>query len=300
MNSNELNWQDIRLFLAVAEGGSFSAAARTLKLGQPTLSRRIAELEEQLGQPLFTRLSQGCELTAFGAKLLPAAEQMALWSAEAMMQIQAPNKFEGRVCIAAPPAIAFIFLPPFAAELKQLYPDIQLEVRSDIATLNLARGEADLSLRIAEPEHEDLICLTSYHGNVKAYVSDTLASRLSESEQNSIYGIDWICWPDEYDYLETNQILKREIPNFKPSFTSNDYNVQLAACSAGLGALALPEGVEKVSVIKGLTTLPIDLSKYAEGELHMVVHKRQRHVPRVVKVAELLEAFLAKVWKVKA
>ena len=155
MNSNELNWQDIRLFLAVAEGGSFSSSARELKLGQPTLSRRIAELEEQLGQPLFIRQSQGCELTAFGAKLLPAAEQMALWSTEAMTQMQTPNKYEGRVCIAAPPAIAFIFLPPFAAELKQQFPNIQLEVRSDIATLNLARGEADLSLRIAEPEQED-------------------------------------------------------------------------------------------------------------------------------------------------
>ncbi|MFK8083492.1 MAG: LysR family transcriptional regulator [Granulosicoccus sp.] len=299
MNSNELNWQDIRLFLAVADGGSFSEAARVLKLGQPTLSRRIAELEEQLGQPLFTRLSQGCELTTFGAKLLPAAEQMALWSAEAMMQIQAPDKYEGRVCITAPPAVAFIFLPPFAAELKQRFPDIQLEVRSDIATLNLARGEAHLSLRIAEPENDDLICLASFYGNVKAYVSEALASGLSEQDQRSIHGMDWICWPDDYDYLETNQVLKREIPNFKPSFTSNDYNVQLAACCAGLGALPLPEGVEKVSVLKGLITLPVDLNKYTAGQLHMVVHKRQRHVQRVIKVAELLEDYLASVWKVK-
>ncbi|PWQ95650.1 hypothetical protein [Leucothrix pacifica] len=63
--------------------------------------------------------------------------------------------------------------------------------------------------------------------------------------------------------------------------------------------MALPEGVEKVSVIKGLTTLPLDLNKYAEGELHMVVHKRQRHVARVVKVAELLEEFLANAWNIR-
>ena len=86
MNSNEVNWQDIRLFLAVAEAGSFSAAARNLKLGQPTLSRRIAELEQELGQPLFSRFSQGCQLTALGQKLLPAAKQMAIWMKEGKLR----------------------------------------------------------------------------------------------------------------------------------------------------------------------------------------------------------------------
>lgn len=298
MNGNELNWQDIRLFLAVAEQGSFSAAARTLRLGQPTLSRRIAELEAQLGQPLFNRVSQGCTLTVLGAKLLPSVQQMALWSAETLTQIQSPHKIEGRVCITAPPAVAFAFLPLFAAELKAIFPDIQLEIRSDIGTLNLARGEADLSLRIEAPSQEDLICLASYRGHMRVYVSQELAATLEDPAD--MQAVDWICWPDEYDYLQTNQILKREIPGFKPSFTANDYNVQLAACCAGLGALALPEGVEKVAFIKGLTPLPIDLSEYATGELHMVVHKRQQHIPRVVKVTQMLEAYFTRLWPQKA
>lgn len=289
MNSNELNWQDVRLFLAVAENGSFSAAARELKLGQPTLSRRIAELEAQLGGPLFTRFSHGCEVTALGAKLLPAAQQMAVWSTEALTQIQAPNKVEGRVRITAPPAVAFALLPPAAAELKAEFPDIQLEVLSGIDTLNLARGEADISLRTKKPEDGDLICLASFYGHARVYVSQALAETLGD--EVSIQDLDWICWPDDYDHLPANQLLKREIPNLKPVFTSNDYNVQLAACCSGLGAFALPDGFEKSTFFKGLTPLPIDLSEYTLAELHIVVHKRQRHIHRVVKVAELLEAY---------
>ena len=62
----EPSWDDMRLFLAVAETGSFSAAARRLRLGQPTLSRRMAELESGLGEALFERRAQGCVLTAAG------------------------------------------------------------------------------------------------------------------------------------------------------------------------------------------------------------------------------------------
>lgn len=293
MNSGELNWQDMRLFLAVAEHGSFSGAARELKLGQPTLSRRIAELEEQLGQKLFSRFSQGCELTELGAKLLPAAEQMAVWSTEALTQVQSPNKIEGRVRITAPPGVAFAMLPQVAVELKRDFPDIRLEVLSSIHLLNLARGEAEISLRTQVPEDKDLICLASFYRPLKVFVSPALAKTLSDDV--SIQDLDWICWPDDYDYLQINHFLKRDIPGFKPAFTADDYNVQLAACCAGLGALVLPEGFEKGTSINGLTPLKIDLSQYAPGELHIVVHKRQRYIQRVVKVTELLSAYFQRI-----
>ncbi len=289
MNGNELNWQDIRLFLAVAEHGSFSGAARELKLGQPTLSRRMAELEEQLGQKLFSRVSQGCELTELGAKLLPAAEQMAVWSTEALTQAQSPDRIEGRVRVTAPPGVAFAMLPQAAVDLKKEYPDIRLEVLSGIGTMNLARGEADVSLRTQVPEDKDLICLASFFRPLKVFVSPTLAASLDDTV--SLQDLDWICWPDNYDYLQGNYFLKRDIPNFKPAFTTDDYNVQLAACCAGLGALVLPEGFEKSTSVTGLVPLQIDMSQYAPAELHIVVHKRQRYIQRVMKVTDALKAY---------
>ncbi|MDH4216564.1 MAG: LysR family transcriptional regulator, partial [Gallionella sp.] len=78
-----LRWDDIKLFLAVHEQGSMSGAARLLKLGQPTLSRRIAELEAAVGEALFDRQSHGASLTTAGKRLLPAAQSMAEWATEA-------------------------------------------------------------------------------------------------------------------------------------------------------------------------------------------------------------------------
>ena len=77
-----ISWEDAQTFLAVAEKRSFSAAARALEVRQPTISRRIANLEERLGTQLFRRGKQGAALTDNGARLLPAAEQMARWAGE--------------------------------------------------------------------------------------------------------------------------------------------------------------------------------------------------------------------------
>lgn len=294
MNSPDLNWQNMQLFLSVAENGSFSGAARELRLGQPTLSRRIAEFEDQLGAPLFVRLSQGCELTPFGSKLLPAAEQMAMWSVEALAQIQTPDKIQGRVRITAPPAIAFALLPPFAAELATLFPDLQLEVLSTVNTLNLARGEADISLRTQKPKEDNLICLASFTGEMKAYICEQQANELPENID--IKDLKWICWPDDFDQMQSNQALKKAIPDFKPVFTSDDYNVQIAACCSGVGVLVLPEGFEHCTFLSQLIPLPVDLGENNRGECHIVTHKRQMHLPRVVEISEQLQRYLSRFW----
>lgn len=287
MNRAELNWQDLRFFLAVAEAGSFSSAARSLKLGQPTLSRRIADFEEQLGETLFFRNSHGCELTSLGAKLLPSAKQMAIWSTEILTQTQIPEKIEGRVRITAPPSVCFAVLPQVAHKLHSDYPGIQLEVLSNINTLNLALGEAEISVRTALPKDQDLICLASFYSRMKVYVAKDLAKSLSDNV--SIHDLNWICWSDDQNHLISNQLLKQEIPNFKPVFSSNDYNVQIAACSAGLGALILPDELANNLPLKNLKPLNIDLNKYSASELHIIVHKRQQYMARVVIVSELLQ-----------
>lgn len=75
-------WDDVQLFLAIAETGSLSAASRQLRLGQPTVSRRLALLEHQLGYQLFRREVAGARLTSAGEKLLLPARRMAEWAGE--------------------------------------------------------------------------------------------------------------------------------------------------------------------------------------------------------------------------
>lgn len=296
----ELRWDDLRLFLAVAEQGSFSGAARRLKLGQPTLSRRIAELEQMTGAALFVRQTQGVGLTAAGQNLLPAAQRMAEWENEAGLSLSARSSVpQGKVRIAAPPGIAYEVLAPLAAQLRRRYPQIQIEALSGIETVNLVRGEADLSLRTSPPQDADLLCVDQVSSSMRVYVSQSYASELPE--RPALGDLAWICWAAPYDQLRSNLELSALIPDFVPAFTSDDLMVQMAACKAGLGALVLPQILHRYSglgELQGLKELDIDLGPQAIGTLYLVCHKRHRHLPKLQPVLELICAEFERLRKI--
>ncbi|MFA5825342.1 MAG: LysR family transcriptional regulator [Gallionellaceae bacterium] len=285
-----LRWDDLKLFLAVHEQGSLSGAARALKLGQPTLSRRIAELEEAVGEALFDRQSQGASLTAAGQKLLPAAQSMAEWANEAELSVKKQTYLpEGKVRIAAPPGIAYEVLAPLAAKIRRQHPQIQIEVLSGVEMLNLGRGEADLSLRTPRPTDADLVCVDEIYSAMRVYVSSAYAATLPAHP--GIADLDWICWAAPYGDQQTNQELRAVIPDFKPVFTSDDFNVQTAACKAGVGAMILPQVLHDYAGLHewdALQELDIDLGANAVGSLFLVCHKRHRHLPKVQLVIDFI------------
>ncbi len=282
-----LRWDDVKLFLAVHEHGSLSAAARVLKLGQPTLSRRIAELEEAVGEALFDRQSHGASLTGAGYKLLPAAQHMAEWANEAELSVKKQTYLpEGKVRIAAPPGIAYEIVAPLAAQIRQQYPQIQIEVLSGVETLNLSRGEADLSLRTEKPVDADLVCVDEVSSSVRVYTTKTYAAKLPA--KYVIADLDWICWAAPYEGLQTNLELNSLIPDFKPAFTSDDFIVQIAACKAGVGALMLPRAFLHYENLRELQDLNIDLGANAVGSLFLVCHKRHRNLPKVQLVIDFI------------
>ena len=283
----QLRWDDLRLFLAVAEQGSLSAAARLLKLGQPTLSRRMAELEEMIGEALFVRISAGVVLTPAGQKLLPAARRMADWANEAMHSVMPDQlKPEGKVRIAAPPGVALELLAPLAAKIRADYPGLQIEVLSGIEVLNLARGEADLALRTSKPEDADLVCIAELSCPLRVYCAPSYAAGLPAGA--GLAELDWICWASSHDQLYVNQELARRIPGFKPVFASDDFNVQVAACRAGVGAMLLAKAPHRYSSLGDLHELDIAFSPGLMVHLFMVCHKRSQQLAKVQLVMDYI------------
>ncbi|QFY42790.1 LysR family transcriptional regulator [Candidatus Methylospira mobilis] len=275
-----LRWDDLKLFLTVYEQGSLSGAARLLKLGQPTLSRRIAELEETVGEALFHRQNSGVSLTVTGQKLLPAVQNMAEWANEANLGIQKQRFLpEGKVRIAAPPGIAYELIAPWAAKIRRDHPQIQIEALSGVETLNLGRGEADLSLRTEKPTDADLLCVDEISSAVRVFASKSYAAQHPAVSRPA--DLDWICWAAPYDNLLTNRALRALIPNFKPAFTSDDFIVQIAACKAGVGAMLLPQLLRGYADFRELQELNIDLDSDAPGNLYLVCHKRHHQLPKV-------------------
>lgn len=283
-----LRWDDLQLFLAVAEGGSLSAAARSLRLGQPTLSRRMHELELHVGEALFERKAQGSALTPAGQRLVPAAQRMAEWAAEAQASLvpRSANVASGLVRIAAPPGIAAEMLMELTAQLRVSQPALQLQVLAGVELLNLARGEADLALRTNRPTDPDVEVLDHVQSMIRAYASPAYAARLPARPR--LAQVDWITWAPAYDHLQLNQDLQALIPGFKPAFTADDFLVMIAACRAGVGALPLAIGMMRRTPPQALVELRTSPALSINAELFFVAHKRHRHLGKLQPVIEAI------------
>lgn len=152
------DWTQARAFLATAESGSLSKAARGLGLTQPTLSRQVAALEADLGVVLFERLGRKLALTPTGRDLLDhfrdmgaAAERIALAASGHSQAV------DGRVSITASDAFAVFILTPLLPELRDIAPGIEVEINASNELRDLQRREADIAIRHVRPVQPELI-----------------------------------------------------------------------------------------------------------------------------------------------
>jgi len=158
MAEPDFDWALVRSFLAVLDAGSLMGAARRLHARQPTLSRQIAQLESQLGAPLFERTGRGVTPTALAQGIAESARQMQR-SAEALQRRLAGTRdaASGSVRITASRVVATWLLPPVLAALRLAEPGIQVELVSSDALSNLLRREADIAVRMVRPQQGSLV-----------------------------------------------------------------------------------------------------------------------------------------------
>ena len=152
------DWSLLQSFLAVTDAGSLSAAARATGQSQPTIGRHIKQLEGQLGVTLFRRIPRGLEPTEAALPMVDMARAMAQ-NAARLSQLAAGRQmeFKGTVRITASRVISHYLLPPVLAQLRQVEPEIQIELVSSDTSENLLFREADIALRMYRPEQLDII-----------------------------------------------------------------------------------------------------------------------------------------------
>lgn len=284
-------WEDLEIFLTVAEEKSFSAAARRMGLTQPTISRRIGALEQRLERALFRRDVEGAHLTEEGATLHPAALEMARFARELGTVAESfDDRPAGVVRCVAPPGTALELLVPFARDLKDTLPDIDLHVISAVDYLDLSRGQAELALRATRPTQPDLEVLVHARIPMGVFTSKSYAKRLSKRGfALTPRELDWIAWAYPNEHVEPNPTLGKIIPQFRPAFASNDYNVQCRAVSEGLGAMILPRTRHPDQPYGAFVELDIGL-KLPPTDVYLVCAKTMRWVPRVrAVVTQLVE-----------
>lgn len=170
--SVSFDWNQARAFLATVEAGSLSAAARALRVTQPTLSRQVAALEADLGVTLFERVGRSLSLSPSGIQLLEhfrgMGEAAAQISLAASGQAQA---IEGLVTITASDAVSAYWLPAILKRLRAMEPRIEVEVLASNDIRDLRQREADIAIRHARPDQPELIARLVRETSAHLYAS---------------------------------------------------------------------------------------------------------------------------------
>ncbi len=158
MPADAFDWTLIRSFVAVLEAGSLTGAARKLGMLQPTLSRHIAELEAQLGAPLFERTGRGVTPTAAALAIADGARAMESGAGTLARALAgARDATTGSVRITCSQVAATFLMPPVLVALHAAEPGIQVELVASNALSNLLRRDADIAVRMVRPDQTSLI-----------------------------------------------------------------------------------------------------------------------------------------------
>ncbi len=160
MNWQAVNfdWNQVRAFLATAEEGSLSAAARALRQTQPTLSRQVSALEQDLGVTLFERGHRSMDLTETGLDLLEHVRAMGEAAARVSLTASGRSQtIEGQVTITCTNVFACHHLPKILTRVRAEAPGVEIEVVPANEVRDLKRREADIAIRHGRPDHADLI-----------------------------------------------------------------------------------------------------------------------------------------------
>jgi DNA-binding transcriptional LysR family regulator len=147
------SWEDIRHFLAVAQSGTLSGAARNLHVDHATVSRRLAALEAALDVRLVDRLPRSCRLTTVGKQVLERAKEMEAGAHGIVRLAKAAHApLVGRVTLSAPPVLVTHLLVEHLARFRAEYPDIRLSLSAQGQQISLSRREADVAVRLVRPD----------------------------------------------------------------------------------------------------------------------------------------------------
>ena len=177
------DWTLLQSFLAVAETGSFSAAARASGRSQPTIGRHIDQLQTQLKATLFQRSNPGYTLTPTGTALMDHARTMQSAAAQISLITEGrAAEIKGTVRITASEIVATYILPEILGPLLHTEPDLQIELVATNSTENLSLRAADIAVRMVQPEQQNLIARKIGAIEIGLYAAPSYISRRGQPE----------------------------------------------------------------------------------------------------------------------
>ena len=273
-----MNWDDIRLFLALARHGSARAAGEILGVSHTTVARRAEQLESDLGTRLFDRDVRGYRLTGAGETLLGQAERAEEALITAQRQLQGRDtQLSGEIRLTAPDIIATHLIMKDLVTFTRQYPDIDLQVLMSYDVFDLTRREADVAIRVIGEGRlppEDLVGRKLVTIASGYYASLKYLEKHDPKKKDS--GARWIGWGEEERYPDW--VKQSPFPDIPARGKLNNAALQAEAAKQGMGLATLPCFVGDCT--EGLCRIP-NTEPYDNYDVWLLTHPDLRDAARL-------------------
>nr|WP_313658207.1 LysR family transcriptional regulator [Achromobacter ruhlandii] len=282
-----MEWNDVRIFLAVARGGSFGEAARALGVSHPTVGRRIKVLEDEARQPLFRRTKDGLVLTDAGDTVRALAESMED-SALSMERRLTGNdqRLEGILRISSADWFAGYVLAPVLVELTRSHPAVVPEVIASHRLLDLSRREADVAFRIVPFSEPDIVQRRLMRISYGVYGSMATAQALGDDPAS--VGVILMNTAQSH-FPDVAWVLER-FPRCRRAFTSTNRSVQAQMCLRDMGIAVLPRALG--DAVPGLQRIHTP-DQPPTRDIWVGYHQDLRHMDRLRAMLDIADMMLS-------
>jgi DNA-binding transcriptional LysR family regulator len=281
----ELDWQDVRVFLALGRYRSLSAAARALQVNHATVARRIQSLEDSLGEKLVDRRPDGYVLTPSGESALEAAAEMeAAAQALSRPSVTEDGTLRGLVRINAPPALSQGFLLPRLAEFTARHPGLDVDLATDLRSISLDRHKADIAVRVGRPVDVDLIAKQVGSVAFGFYGTLEICEAVERGEPPT-----FVSFNEESANMPESTWLAQQFPRARIALRAENQVLQAIAAQNGAGLALLPHYIgRRVPDLRLCALGPLPLHR----EIWLLIRRQDRNSNAIRAVMQhLVEAF---------
>lgn len=280
-----MDWDQMRIVLAIHRAGSLRGAADALGVSHATIARGLEGAETSLGTRLFDRSSRGMTATEPGETLLPNAIEMERRVLEIQRRVTGlDSNPSGVVTVSLPPSFGQGFFVPLLAEFTARFPDIRVRVVATNRISDLSRQEADVSLRAANQIDDDLIGRRLVDYVVAAFTAPGYVSAHPDLVASGGRGAHWIGWGGDDTWIADTPL-----PNAAARHALPGIFMQMEAAAAGLGMAWVPAFLADPH--PGLIRVP-DIPASPSRSLWILLHGDLRRTARVRAFVDFASAWV--------
>jgi DNA-binding transcriptional LysR family regulator len=280
------DWTLLQSFLSVAETGSYSAAARATGRSQPTIGRHVEQLQTQLGAVLFQRTQTGYTLTQTGTALMDHARTMQQAAANISLITEGrAEEVRGTVRVTASEIVATYILPHVFADLLAKEPELQIELVATNSNENLSMREADIAVRMVQPDQQDLIARKLGEIEIGLFAAQSYLDRAGTPHSPADFANHIVLGYDKSDlFIRGMAALGMDAKREDFAFRIDNQVTYLEAVKAGVGIGA---SQRRQAEVYGLIEILPDL-KIPSLPVWLAAHSELRTSARVRRVFDFL------------